>query len=320
MRNLNRKKRSPSFRERRGVYTHCPAGGDRDPDEPACCDDPDVTTTSDGMRVCRSCATCFGPEIVGNERRAYTPQEIRDRRTKEPRYRDFGSRTFIDPKSRDARGRRLTGEKKAIYSRLSKVQRSLINSLERNYWEAKPQLRQLSRRMNAPDYIHETAWRIYRAVAQQKLTMGRSIEGFVTAALYAAFRIHDFPRLLEEVVDVAMVPRRTVHRSLALIVRHVLPKLGLKYKPLKPEHIVYRFGTDLDLPLFTQKKAETLIKRARHGGLRVQGKDPKGLAAAALYMAAKPTAQKKTQVEVASVAHVTEVTLRTQAKAIRKHT
>ena len=35
---------------------------------------------------------------------------------------------------------------------------------------------------------------------------GRSIEGFVAASIYAAIRIHNFPRVLEEVVEVAMIP------------------------------------------------------------------------------------------------------------------
>ena len=46
------------------------------------------------------------------------------------------------------------------------------------------------------------------------------------------------------------------------------------------------------------------------------GKDPKGLAAAALYMAAKPTDERLTQRTIAKAAHITEVTLRTRAKQI----
>ena len=41
------------------------------------------------------------------------------------------------------------------------------------------------------------------------------------------------------------------------------------------------------------------------------GKDPKGLAAAALYMAAKSTPERKTQTQIADIARVTEVTLPT---------
>jgi len=47
------------------------------------------------------------------------------------------------------------------------------------------------------------------------------------------------------------------------------------------------------------------------------GKDPKGLAASVIYMAAKASNCRKTQAEVSSVAKVTEVTLRSCSKQIK---
>ena len=106
--------------------------------------------------------------------------------------------------------------------------------------------------MNIPPQIVETGWKIYSEVAQQKLTMGRSIEGFVAASLYAAIRIHDFPRLLEEVVDIAMIPLHAVHRSLGIILQMVLPILKLKYQPVSVKLLVFRFGNDLHLSMTLQ--------------------------------------------------------------------
>ncbi|MHA1821469.1 MAG: transcription initiation factor IIB, partial [Promethearchaeota archaeon] len=126
-------------------------------------------------------------------------------------------------------------------------------------------------------------------------------------------------RLLEELTEVAMVPLRSVHRSLGLIVRNVLPILGMKYRPISPEPLIYRFGNELNLSINVQKKAAELLKNATKSGLKKMGKDPKGLAAAALYMAAKITPERKTQTQIAEVARVTEVTLRTRAKQIKSH-
>ena len=53
--------------------------------------------------------------------------------------------------------------------------------------------------------------------------------------------------------------------------------------------------------------------------LSTNGKDPKGFAASAIYLAAKPTAHRKTQAEVSDVAKITEVTLRTRIKNIKSH-
>ncbi|MBD3341227.1 MAG: hypothetical protein GF353_19125 [Candidatus Lokiarchaeota archaeon] len=282
-----------------------------------CCSNPCIES-KDGNQVCINCGLVIGRDIVSQERRAFTAQEIENRKRTETRWREFGPRTLITNARKDSKGQAINAKGKTLFSRLSKIQKSLISSIERNFWEAKPKLNMLASKMNIPEHIKETAWRIYTVVAEKKLTMGRSIDGFVAASLYAAIRIHEFPRLLEEVCDVAMTPRRTVHRSLGLIVKEVLPKLGLKYKPITAEQLVFRFGNDLSLNMKTQQKAINMLQRATKNGLRRTGKDPKGFAASVIYMAARNTSDRKTQAEVSEVAKITEVTLRSRVKDIKR--
>ena len=289
-----------------------------DYDEQQCCEDPNVMVTSEGNMVCRHCGMVLGPQMVDNERRAYTVDELKNRKRTEPVWRSFGPRTVMSGIKTDSKGNQLPANKQALFARLAKIQGSLISSIERNYWEAKPKLQALAHKLGIPDHIVETAWKIYSEVAKQKLTMGRSIQAFTAASLYAAIRIHNFPRLLEEVVEAATISTRAVHRSLGLIMRTVLPKLGYTYRPISPRSLVFRFGNDLDLSISVQKDAADLLRKAARGGLTKIGKDPKGLAAAALYLVAKRTAEKKTQTDFAEIARITEVTLRTRAKEIVK--
>ncbi len=290
-----------------------------DDEDTQCCQNPKVIVNNDGMQVCQNCGVVIGRNLIGAEKRAYTQEEVETRRRTEPRWRNFGPRTIIGLNQPDAKGRQLNGRKQSYFNRLSKIQGSLVNSLERNFWEARPKMNQLARKLNLPDHIVETSWKIYSEVAKQKLTMGRSIDAFVTASIYAGIRIHNFPRLLEEIVDVAMQDRRSVHRSLGLIVRKVFPVLNMKYKPVSPRPLVFRFGNDLSLSVTVQKSAADMLVRAIRHGLRKMGKDPKGLAAAVLYMAAKPTPERLTQAEIAECTRITEVTLRTRAKQIKKN-
>jgi transcription initiation factor TFIIB len=289
-----------------------------DSDQP-CCPEPSIIVNDDGTKVCSNCGLTFGQALVDTERRAYTSEEVKNRRRTEPKWRSFGPRTVITGVGTDARGHHLESKKQALFSRLSKIQGSLVSSLERNFWEAKPKLNSLALKLSIPSQIVETAWKIYSEVAKQKLTMGRSIDGFVAASLYAAIRIHEFPRLLEELVEIAMIPLRSVHRSLGLIVRKVFPVFKMKYKPVTTRSLVYRFGSELKLSMGTQTKASNMLLESRKKGLRAMGKDPKGLAAAALYIAAKKTDEKRTQAEIADIARITEVTLRTRVKQIRQY-
>ncbi len=281
-----------------------------------CCEDP-CLERREGDLVCINCGMVIGKNLVGNERRAYTVQEIEKRRRTEPRWREFGPRTTISNTKTDSKGKTLGAKGKTLFSRLSKIQQSLISSIERNFWEAKPKLKMLCSKMNIPEYIKETAWKIYSEAAKRKLTMGRSIDGFIAASLYAAIRVHEFPRLLEEVSDFSMTSRRTVIRSLGMVVKEILPELNLKYRPITAEQLVFRFGNDLNIKMRTQRQAVKMLIEATKNGLIRTGKDPKGLAASVLYMAAKKTNERKTQAEVAEVSHCTEVTLRSRAKDIK---
>ena len=72
-----------------------------------------------------------------------------------------------------------------------------------------------------------------------------------------------------------------------MIIREVLPDLNLRYQPITAESLVFRFGNELELPMEIQKKAINMLKQASKNGLKRTGKDPKGLAAACIYIAAK---------------------------------
>jgi transcription initiation factor TFIIB len=67
----------------------------------------------------------------------------------------------------------------------------------------------------------------------------------------------------------------------------------------------------------TQQRAIRIINEAKRKGI-VAGKDPMGLAAAALYVACVLEGEKKTQKEIAEVANVTEVTVRNRYKGLKE--
>jgi transcription initiation factor TFIIB len=281
------------------------------------CENPRIVTIN-GTKVCLNCGMVFGFEFVQNERRAFTVEEIKKRRRTYPVYRDFGPRTEIPRNNKDYKGYEIAAKKRLKHLRLSKIQRSLTSGIERNLWDAKPKMNLLASKLNIPRYVYEIAWRIYIAAAKKKLTMGRSIEGFVAASLYTAIRVHEIPRLLEEISDICLVSRRTITRALGELVKEILPEFNLKYKPITPEQLIFRFGNDLKIPINIQKKALKLFSESSKNGLYTNGKDPKGFAASAIYLAAKPTEYRKTQTEVSDTAKITEVTLRTRIKDIKE--
>ncbi|MFX1324995.1 MAG: transcription initiation factor IIB family protein [Promethearchaeota archaeon] len=281
-----------------------------------CCEDPCINLRN-GNSVCINCGLIIDVQFVEQETRAYTHEEIERRKQNEPKWRDFGSRTILPKSKTDYKGNCLTSENKTMYFRLSKIQNSLISSIERNFWEAKPKMKQYAIKLNIPEHIYETAWKIYSVVAKKKLTMGRSIDGFVASSLYIAIRVHEFPKMLEEICDAFMIPRKLVIHCLSILLREVLPELNLNYKPIDVKQLIFKYGNELGLSLEVQKNALDLISYSSKKGLSLSGKDPRGFAASALYIAAKELKERKTQTEFAENAKITEVTLRSRIKDIK---
>lgn len=281
-----------------------------------CCASPDIVDTEYGTRVCRSCGVMHETIMVNDTPRAFTPTEIKNRVHTEPRWRTFGPRTRISQLRRDGKGNHLSAKRIARYRRLAKIQSSLIDSLERNFYIAKPTMKQFASQLDIPSFIVKTAWKIYQFVPKLRLTFGRSIKAFVAASIYTAVRIHEFPRLFKEVVDSVPVSKRKVHQAVSLIIRNILPKLGLKYHPIRVKTIIYRFSNQLDLSIRVQKRAVAIFQDAKENGLETGGKDPRGLAASAIYLAVRDSDEIRTQSQISVVGGITEVTLRSNMKKI----
>ena len=67
----------------------------------------------------------------------------------------------------------------------------------------------------------------------------------------------------------------------------------------------------------TKRKAIELLNKAKKIGM-VAGKDPMGIAAAALYLSCISTGGSKTQKEISIASGVTEVTIRNRCAGLRK--
>ena len=65
--------------------------------------------------------------------------------------------------------------------------------------------------------------------------------------------------------------------------------------------------------------AVRLIETALQQGFKLAGKDPKGVAAASIYISSKLCNEKRTQKEICNLTQITEVTLRNRVKDLMKY-
>jgi transcription initiation factor TFIIB len=253
---------------------------------------------------------------TGPEWRAYTPEEkTRRSRVGSPLTHtlpDYGVLTTISG-YRDATGRKLEARLRLEASRLRRLQAKLraTTSIEKNIEQAAREITRLVEALNLPRSIIDTAMMIYRQAAEKGLVRGRSLESMAAAAVYAACRIRGIPRNIDDIGALVKGGRKEVARCYRLIVR----ELKLKMPIVDPVKYVSRIASALRLSPAVEKRAAEILIEARRRGLTA-GKDPAGLAAAAIYIAALELGERRTQKEIAAAAGVTEVTVRNRYKEL----
>ena len=277
-----------------------------------------IVDTKAGEEVCSNCGLVVSDEIVdtGPEWRAFTNAE------KESRARtgmgmsytlyDKGMSTGFSG-SRDARGNRLDFETRNKMTRLKRYDNrsKLDDTWGRNLSIAMAELDRLSTTLHIPQQVKEQAALIYRRALKKDLIRGRSIDAFVAASLYAACRQSKVPRPLKNVSKASTREHSEVSRSYRLLLR----ELNLKMPVDDPMKFVSGIASKLKVRRDTERYAvDLLLKAQERQGL--SGKDPRGIAAAALYMACVENDDKRIQKDVAAAAGTTEVTLRNRLRGL----
>jgi transcription initiation factor TFIIB len=173
------------------------------------------------------------------------------------------------------------------------------------------EMERLSSQLGIPRDARETAALIYRKALAKRLVRGRTIESVVAAAVYLACRIHRIPRRLDEVTAEARTSRKQIGQAVRLIISRVKIKVPLP----SANDLIPRFSADLGLEGRTMKTATEIITKAKVKRVTI-GKDPGGIAGAALYIASILEDDRRTQREIAEASMVTEVTIRNRYKEL----
>ncbi|MGC9200766.1 MAG: transcription initiation factor IIB [Candidatus Aenigmatarchaeota archaeon] len=206
---------------------------------------------------------------------------------------------------------KVTPSKRAQYYRMTKWQKRLIRSKDRNLSYALSELQRVVSFLGLSRAIHEKIAKYYNEAVNRNLIRGRSIEAVIAALTYAVTREMGSPRTLEEILQVCNVDKREVGRAYRFLAR----ELKIRILPADPASFIPRFCSMLGLSDKVQAKALEIIKKVKKIGLS-SGKGPTGIAAAAIYIASVLVGERRSQREIADILGITEVTIRNRFKEI----
>jgi transcription initiation factor TFIIB len=229
-------------------------------------------------------------------------------------YYDKGLRTSFRT-DWDSQGRQLRQDTRDKMRRLKRwdIRSKLAGSDARNLSKAMNELIRLADILHLPDVVRERAAILYRKALEKDLIMGRTIAGFVAASLYAACRQLKTPRSLKEVSEAST---RDVG-EVSMIYRLLLRELDIKMPVDHPMKFIPRIASVVGVSRRTDQVAVEILREAQRQKA-LAGKDPRGIAAAALYLACKIKDERCTQKEIAEAAGTSEVTIRNRLKDLKR--
>ena len=280
-----------------------------------------LTDNATGERFCGKCGYVVSEktEDSGPEWRSFSNERGADpTRTGAPTslaMHDRGLATIINPMNKDSSGKPLSSSMKSSIERLRTWDsRSQVHeSIDRNFKQAFSELSKLKDKLAISNAVFEKAAYIYRKALEKSLVRGRSISALIAAALYAACRDTETPRTLSDVGNASNIKRKDIARCYRLLHR----ELDLKMPVVNPIQCLARISSRLVVTEKAKRYAAKLLK-INQENKESAGKDPMGLAAAALYLSCVKNGEIVTQRDVAEAAYVTEVTIRNRCKGLKE--
>jgi transcription initiation factor TFIIB len=273
---------------------------------PSCSSPHLVEDAETGDIVCSDCGFVVSERRpVGEEPRYATEEGVSPERVGQPLSLlrpDLGLSTEIE--ERPGAGRLRAVQLRTIY-------RGRMRTLAR----ALKLIISLSEKLSLSRTTSERAAYIYRLAVRKGMLSGVSARWLAAVAVYAACREVGTPRSLAVVAEAAGIPKK----RLAFGYRKLVAKLELRVSLVPPERYVPKISDLLNLDERTNRLAYSILARAERNGLTA-GKDPKGLATAALILACEPLPKGRMKKEFAEAAGVTPVTLRKRVRQLRKYT
>jgi transcription initiation factor TFIIB len=282
--------------------------------------DQTVTDPESGEIICRSCGHVISEKALETqaEWRAFTTDEVNDRsRTGMPTSlarHDKGLATIIGRANKDASGQVLDAAMRSTMGRLRTwdFRTQAHTSTDRNLRQAFEHLDKLKDKLGLSDAIIEKTAYIYRKAQENGMVRGRTINSVLAASLYIACRELEVSRTLKDIATISNIKRK----ELARMYRLMFFKLDVKIPMVDPLKCIAKISNKISLSEKTKRLAISIMNDVTKKEISA-GKDPMGIAATVLYLSCLKTDEYRSQIDIASAAGVTEVTIRNRFKDLK---
>jgi len=267
--------------------------------------------TTDHEIVCSKCGVVWAEKYV-DDSWDYDIGERGTGRTGPPENPMMISSTVIAPGNKDSSGRYLKGEAKDMAKRITVWDKRQKSNGKKTINIAHTEITRLCQVLGISENIKQRGAEIFRECEKYKMMRGRTTTVFSAACLYAASREEGTSKTLTDFTNACYARRSDISAYYRLIIK----TLDIKPNIMSPISYISRIGSNTMPPINvkTQQQAVRLLEKIHSK----EGKDPVGLAAAALYYCCCLKGWDYTQRTIALAAGITEVTIRNRIKDMLK--
>jgi transcription initiation factor TFIIB len=258
-----------------------------------------------GETVCSQCGT------VASERQMTIEKELKTKeRSGMPLslvYPDKGLSTVITYSNTDANGTSLNQDQLSTINKIRYYDRlSDSKNHVRNLKNAFSVMAALKDKLNLTDPIIERSAYYYRKTLSSGLIKGRAIKEMVVASVYAACKEMDIPRRLEDISEAADADKLFAGRCFRVMSR----ELSINPSNVDANRFLSKVAENAEVSQKTYRTALDMLDMIKKDTISY-GKDPKALAAAALYAACLVENKENiSQAKLAQAGGISVVTLR----------
>lgn len=216
--------------------------------------------------------------------------------------------------NRDFMGNFLSRTNKNEFYRLKILNtRSTVASKNKSLRSALLFLNMLQMKLGIPNSVAENSAHMYRKAIRIKMTVGRKSRNIMCACIYASCKQYGIPRSILEISITSNIGKKEIARTY----RSLVERLDLSINPFSSREFLARIANEAKISEKSRRDALEIIYSIEKSGL-AQGKNPKALAAASLYLACILNTEKKTQAEISKASGITSTTIRTRYYDLKK--
>ena len=276
-----------------------------------------VTDFSNGEVLCGSCGVVFNQSTTdfSHESRSINPEDYLSKNRTGPTSKNTIADSLsskIAHKNTDSSGRLFSPATKQDFNRLRMWDsRTKSNSKSRSLARALVHLNGLKDKLGLSDFISENAASMYRKASEKNMIRGNSVESMVAASVYAACRNAGIPRSLDDVAKSANITRKTLSRCY----RVLLSGLNIKFEATTSVDYVNKIASSVNATEKAKRIAYKILNDFKDTRKHV-GKNPVGLASAALYISSLGTGHNIAMQGFSLKNNISTVTIRKMRKLL----